>query len=809
MVKRKVVTILAVVILCITLVFPYENTANAYGMTNHEKVVDAGEMHFVVLREDGTVWSWGDNNYGQLGAKELSNHSTVPVPVRKEDGNRLFNIKSIAAGDYHSVALDHKGDVWTWGRNAWGQLGQGQDGTALPFNNDPKVVPIIDNGVKMQIKAIAAGEHHTLAVDTKGQVWAWGNNTYGQIGVSVNPSKTFVETPSRVNGLSDVIAVAAGANHSVALTSDGQVYAWGRGTDGQIGNGESKDVNVAPEPVENLTGIMEIAAGDNHTLALKQDRTTIYAWGSNSYGQLGDGGFDEKLKPIQVFGISSVKMIGAGNDHTLAIKDDGTVWTWGRNTSGKETPRSTPIQLSGVSNAIAIGGGGGAMNSYSLIASQDGSLYYWDQATSNSTSNLPVAEKVSGVDNVMRIIEYPYVQGGQVVFHYPGNASTVQVIGDFNSWIELPLTKQVGLSGWTKQVELPAGIYSYGYKVDGVLMADPLNRVKKITEFGDVLSELKIPEYPEVGPAIKGNDVTFTYNSYDYTGKLEFDAETTYVAVRGSFNDFVDIPLIKQPNNTWAVTTTVKPGEYYYYFVVRDDESGQQEETRLDRLNSTIQTNPVTGSKRNVFKVSDRLDAKVPVTNIELNVNSTMDLVVGEEYTLQAQVLPAEASNKKIHWTSTEPSVATVDEEGKLTAHSVGKTVIIATTDDGGKMAFVTITVYPQDNAISYPKVGYETFPDKTNVAPNKVWYVQFNKALDINSINNSNVYVLKDNGEKVPVGYQLSNNDQTLEVRLQGGSTYSRGGTYYLFVENTVKTKYTQQNLPKKYQMKFQIAVY
>ena len=103
---------------------------------------------------------------------------------------------------------------------------------------------------------------------------------------------------------------------------------------------------------------MEIAAGDNHTLALKQDRTTIWAWGYNAYGQLGDGGREIKLTPIQVQGIRGVTTIAAGDNHTIAIKEDGTVWTWGRNTSGIGTSRSTPIQIKGLSEATAIGGGG-------------------------------------------------------------------------------------------------------------------------------------------------------------------------------------------------------------------------------------------------------------------------------------------------------------------------------------------------------------------------------------------------------------------------------------------------------------------
>lgn len=810
--RKKSSHLLLTIFLSILLVLPpLSNTANAYGNTNHEKVVDAGEKHFVVLKENGTVWSWGDNTYGQLGANEFSPSSSKPAAIRKKDGSQLSDIKSIAAGGYHSVALDQSGAVWTWGRNDWGQLGQDKDKTTLPINNDPQKVNI------GPVKAISAGEQHSLAVDTQGRVWAWGYNKYGQLGQCSEPATDcpdpieFSVKPILVSGLSDVIAVAAGANHSIALTRNGEVWAWGRGTDGQIGNGQSKHVNPSPVKVSLLSDIMEIAAGDNHTLALKQDRTTIYAWGSNRYGQLGDGGYDEKLEPVQVKNISGVKMIAAGNDHTIAVKDNGTVWTWGRNTSGKQTVRTSPIQLQGVSNAIAIGGGGGGNNSYSLVVSQDGSLYYWDQTTSHLTTELPIVTRVNGLENVMQNTEYPYVQGGQVVFYYYGNASNVEVVGDFNDWSELPL-KDSGNNEWSLQLkDIPAGTYNYQFVVDGERITDPLNRLKGFNERGDTLSVLRVPAYATTSPIIKDKEVTFTYNSYDYNGQLEFDAETTYVAVRGSFNGFVDIPLVKQPNNTWAVTEIIEPKNdvYYYYYVVRDNNvpSNKVEEERLDPLNLNIDYGTTGQKPRNTFKVEEKLSSKVPVTGIELNVSEIMDLVVGEKYAIRATVLPTNATNKIVNWSSSKPNIVSV-ENGELTAHAAGEATIVASTADGGKMALVTVQVFPQDNAVSYPRVGYKEMDDKLNVKSNKVWYVNFNEAVDLSSVNARNVYVLKDNGVEIPVGYQLSNDNKTLEIHLLSGKTYTPGGTYYLFIEDTVKTKHTNQKLSEKVQMKFTIEL-
>jgi alpha-tubulin suppressor-like RCC1 family protein/uncharacterized protein YjdB len=790
--------ILVAMLLLIPLLMPFGQTANAYGVINQENVVDIGKNHFVVLKDDGSVWSWGEHTYGQLGAQP-SGSSSNPVPIQKADGNRLLAIKAIAAGGYHTVALDRDGKVWTWGRNSEGQLGHSSGALS---NKKPEGIAGLP-----KIVAIAAGEYHTLAVDESGQVWAWGLNQYGQLGSSVGTGTPSISViPSLVPNLAEVVAVKAGANHSVALKRDGTVWTWGRNTVGQLGNGETTDVNYTAKMVPGLTNIMEIAAGDNHTLALKQDRTTVWAWGSNSYGQLGDGGRENKLRPIQVQDIRNVNTISAGDNHTVAIKEDGTVWAWGRNASGTASNRTTPIQIKQLLNATAIGGGGGFGESFILAVKQDGTVWIWDKTSSDSTTQLPVFKKVSGIDDVMKNNEFPFIQGGQVLFHYIGNSNVtdVKVFGSFNNWIEIPLEKQGNV--WELQADIGAGEYEYGFKVNGEWVVDPLNRNKTIDEFGRPLSILKVAPYATETPIIDNKEVTFTYSSYDFNGMLELNARTSSVSVIGSFSNWVEIPLIKQPNNTWALTKTIEPGDYYYSFVVRDNTSGAVAEKRNDPLNSNLQTDSLTGISRNTFHVSEKVLTKVPVTNVTLNKGPALDLIVGEQDFLLATVSPSNATNKNVNWTSSNPSVVSV-EAGKMTAHSKGTAVIMVTTVDGGKVAMVTVTVHQQDNAVSYPRIGYEMFDDKTGVSQTKVWRIKFNDELNLNSVNRDNVYVLNESGVKVPLGYQLVADGKTLEIRLQDGFKYAPGATYYLFIEDTVRTKYGA-SLSEKYQMKFQVQL-
>ncbi|MCI2253885.1 Ig-like domain-containing protein [Domibacillus sp. PGB-M46] len=802
-IKRKYNILIVLLLLPVFLFSSY--TAEAYGPIHHEKVMEAGKGHFVVLKEDGSVWSWGDNQYGQMGAQTLpALNFAAPLQVKKPDGNRFLNAKSVAAGGHHTVVLDADGLVWTWGRNDEGQLGH----SSFAYRDaNPKAV-----GGLPAIIAIAAGDQHTLAVDEQGNVWAWGRNAYGQAGKDAMTGN--VPKPEKVAGITDVVAVAAGAEHSVALKRDGTVWAWGRNTTGQLGNSETKDVNSRPQQVPGLIGITEIAAGDNHTLALKQDRTAVWAWGSNSYGQLGDGGKEMKLMPIQVQGMKGVTEVSAGDNHTAVLKEDGTVWTWGRNTSGIGTSRSTPIQVKGVENAVALGGGGGS-DSFTIAAREDGTVWLWNKASSDPNTNLPVFKQVHGISNVKKASAFPFVQGSQVLFRYFGDSSTgsVKVSGSFNDWVDLPL-EEVSPNVWELQVTMKPGDYNYGFMVNGIWTTDPLNRNKTINEFGSSFSVLNVPIYATEGPVIDGKTVTFSYSSHDQPHSLlELDARTEYVAVAGNFSGWDEIPLEKQPNNTWTLTKTLEPGEYYYSFIVRDAGTSPYNEKRNDPLNPNLKTDSVTGDSRNQFAISALLPLKVPVTGVSLNKGPDLPLIVGEQEYVKAVVSPSNATNKNVNWSSSKPSVANIDETGKITAVSNGTAVIICATEDGGKTATVTVKVSDSGGInISYPKAGYREFKPPlgelpTGVIPNKVWKVKFNQPLNKATLHSENVYVMNQSGVKVPISIWPSADGRTIEIRLADGFRYAAGASYYIFIEKGVQTT-TGSALKEPIQMKFTIGL-
>jgi len=308
-----------------------------------------GHQHSVALKNDGTVWAWGYNYYGELGNGNWTD-SIVPVPVLG-----LAGMTAVAAGFNHCLALASDGTVWGWGVNGEGELGIG----TYDFRSNVPVQTSFPVGTV--ITGIAGGGQHSLALKNDGTVWAWGYNVYGALGDGTTVQ--FRNIPVQVLNLTGAIAIAGGDYHSLALKGDGTVWAWGYNGYGQLGNGTNTNSNV-PVRVSNLTGVTAITSGWFHSLALKSDGT-VWAWGQNWYGQLGPGVSGDSNIPVLVPGLTGMTAIAAGFGHTVALKNDGTVWAWGYNgegelgngTSGTGTSSSIPVRVLSPNGAITIASG--------------------------------------------------------------------------------------------------------------------------------------------------------------------------------------------------------------------------------------------------------------------------------------------------------------------------------------------------------------------------------------------------------------------------------------------------------------------
>jgi alpha-tubulin suppressor-like RCC1 family protein/subtilisin family serine protease len=276
--------------------------------------VAAGANHTLALSQNGDVWTWGSNSGGQLGDGSLVN-KRVPVFV-------IGNMEQVAGGYSHTAALKADGTVWTWGDNAYGQLGIG--------TTNRSTVAVQVTGLASNVTAVAARGYHTVALKANGTVWTWGHNAYGQLGIGTTNRSTVAV---QVAGLSNIVAIASGKYHTLALDSSGKVWSWGINGSGQLGNGTLIGRST-PGLVSNLTSCVEIIAGDNYTIAIAQDRK-VWTCGYGNYGQLGNGLTENRSTPVRAQGLANILGIGAGGTHGLALGYDGAVWTWGSNGSGQ------------------------------------------------------------------------------------------------------------------------------------------------------------------------------------------------------------------------------------------------------------------------------------------------------------------------------------------------------------------------------------------------------------------------------------------------------------------------------------------
>ena len=342
-----------------------------------------GIDHSIALTADGKVYAWGLNTNGELGDGTTTT-SGVPVAVNTSGELAGKTVIAIAAGaKSFNLALSTDGKVFSWGFNLSGQLGNSGSATSLV------PIPVDTTGVLSGkvVVAIAAGMAHCLALTSDGEVFAWGYNYDGELGNNSSTNSALpvpVITSGALSGKT-VVAIAAGYNHSLALTSDGNVYAWGDNTYGELGNNTttSSKVPVAVNTSGVLAGatVVAITAGGGHSMALTADGKA-FTWGRNNYGQLGNNSVTNSKVPVAVITsgvLASKKIVGlaAGNSHSLAVASDGNVYAWGFNNKGQlgnqgTTNSSVPVAVdtSGVlSGEMAVTVAAGDSHSLTLFGS--------------------------------------------------------------------------------------------------------------------------------------------------------------------------------------------------------------------------------------------------------------------------------------------------------------------------------------------------------------------------------------------------------------------------------------------------------
>lgn len=276
--------------------------------------ISAGERHNLAIDSSGNIWAWGSNNKGQLGNGSTTNSN---VPIQITTGKRYTKV---FAGYENSMAIDSSNNLWAWGRNDYGQLG----------NNSTTNISS-PTQIKSGIKEVALGQSHTLAIDTSNNMWAWGRNNVYQLG---NGETTDSTTPIKIK--SGMKAVSAGWLHSIALDTSGNLYSWGDNTYGSLGNGTvggSTTDHHVPTIVKSGTRFTKISTKNYHNLAIGTNGR-LYSWGRNENGELGRGleTLADMDEPVIIETTSTLTFteISAGYTHSMAIDSEGNLWGWGQ-----------------------------------------------------------------------------------------------------------------------------------------------------------------------------------------------------------------------------------------------------------------------------------------------------------------------------------------------------------------------------------------------------------------------------------------------------------------------------------------------
>ncbi len=342
--------------------------------------VASSAMHSLALLEDGSVWSWGRNDAGQLGDGSFTDR---PIPVRV--AGLSGRVSAIAAGGSHSLALMADGSVWAWGSNKYNQV---MTGIA---RGDAYLLPVRCRLVSrlFSATAIAAGEDHSVLLTAGKRIEVWGSNGYGQYGT--RPERSVMGDGHReFDLLVNATAIVAAGDHTMALGDDNTVFGWGRTDRGQLGAGYSQAYTNGPSEIPWLPPVHGIFAGGDHSLFLF-DNGVLGAIGANTTSQLGDGSLKTPIRPVSPPHLINVTSAAGGWLHSLALQGDGTVHAWGENSAGQAsasanlTPNKNghivqpvPQEVTGLPRSHRIAAGG--RHSLSLNDSDRGVFAWGDNS---------------------------------------------------------------------------------------------------------------------------------------------------------------------------------------------------------------------------------------------------------------------------------------------------------------------------------------------------------------------------------------------------------------------------------------------
>ncbi len=350
----------------------YDAIMKSCKMGEVSKNISVGGSHSLLLTLNGYVYSFGSNLFGQLGLGD-NNNRNIPTLIPN-----LNNSISISSNGSHSLVLTSTGQVYSFGYNAFGQLGLGDNDS----RNVPTLIPNLNN-----IISISQSESYSLALDASGHIYSFGQNVFGQLGLGDNNDRNI---PTLIPNLDNIAQISGdGGKHSLALTSTGQVYSFGDNNSGKLGLGDEVNRNI-PTLIPNLNNIVSISAGGSYSLVL-DSFGRVYSFGNNSWGQLGLGSGIGNYRniPTLIPNLDNIIQISAGASHSLLLNSSGYVYGFGFNSFGNlglghRTSVNIPTLIPNLNNIVQIS----TSTINSMVLKSTGEVYIF-KLYSNTTLDIP------------------------------------------------------------------------------------------------------------------------------------------------------------------------------------------------------------------------------------------------------------------------------------------------------------------------------------------------------------------------------------------------------------------------------------